>query len=168
MLGISVLSLWGCKHEQRLPFAVTVDASTRELQWSDAGGSLDPEVPWVLRTDALGPDTYLIAETSSSGRQCVKRVFFRVIPIPGIEVEVRLTSDLEGRISWDVRYSNGKQVTLRGCTPRSTGDPRECLGGGIPKTLFGKADGPVRAKPAGGGSTLSIETLRFEQNPPEC
>jgi hypothetical protein len=50
----------GCSAEQRLPVAVTVDSTIQNLQWTDAGGLLEGEIPRVLRRDVLGPDTYLV------------------------------------------------------------------------------------------------------------
>jgi hypothetical protein len=163
-----ILLACGVSDEQRLPVIVTVDAQTRDLQWSDEEGVLRAEVPWVLRRDVMGPDTYLIAEVPGSGRQCVEEATFRVVPIAGVEYRVKLVSDLHGTISWNVQYGESKDVRLIGCTPRHTGGTRDCLEGGIPKSLFGVLEGAVRARPAGGESKVVVEALRFEQTPPEC
>ena len=93
--------------------------------------------------------TYLVADTVDSGRRCVEEVTFRVVPIEGIEYSVNLVSDLRGTVSWNVRYGEGRSVRLSRCTPRRTGDPKECLKGGIPKPLFGTLQGMITAKPAG-------------------
>ena len=169
-IGLLMLPILACCHsdQQRLPVALTVEPTAQGLQWSDDGGSLTGEPSWVLRTDVLGPDTYLVADTVDSGRRCVEEVTFRVVPIEGIEYSVNLVSDLRGTVSWNVRYGEGRSVRLSRCTPRRTGDPKECLKGGIPKPLFGTLQGMITAKPAGRDSAVHIERLRFEKNPPDC
>ena len=167
IISVAILA-FGCGGEQRLPVNVTVDSTTQHLQWSDAGGSLVGEVPWVLRRDVLGPDTYLVATTFDSQSACAEEISFRVTPIEGIEYTVKLSSDLQGKVLWDIRYGAGKEVRTFRCTPRPSDGKEECQRGGIPKPLFGTLTGTITGKLADTGSTKSLESFRFEQAPSDC
>lgn len=159
----------GCGAEQRLPVAGTVDSTTHNLQWAEAGGLLEGEVPWVLRRDLLGPETYLVATTFDSRSECVEEISFGVTPVDGIEYTVTLASDLRGKIFWDIRYgAEQKEVKTFRCTPRPSGDNEECRRGGIPRPLFGTLTGTVAGKPTGSDSTRSLQSFRFERTPLEC
>jgi hypothetical protein len=168
--GIISVAILGsaCGGEPGLPVVVSVDSTTQHLQWSDAGGLLEGEVPWVLRRDVLGPDTYLVATTFDSRRECVEEVSFRVTPIEGIEYTITLVSDLQGSVFWDIRYGDGKEVKTFRCTPRPTDGQEECQRGGIPKPLFGTLTGTVTGTPAGSDSIKSLQSFRLEHTPLEC
>jgi len=169
-IGIILVSIFAlaCNGEQRRPVEVTVDPTSQVLRWSDAGGLLEGEVPWVLRRDVLGPDTYLVATTFDSQSECAEEISFRVTPIEGIEYTVTLSSDLQGKVLWDIRYGAGKEVRTFRCTPRPTDGKEECQRGGIPKPLFGTLTGTITGKLADTGSTKSLESFRFEQAPSDC
>lgn len=165
---VAVMLVLGCGAEQRLPVVVTVDSTTQNLQWADAGGLLEGEVPWVLRRDLLGPQTYLVATTFDSRSECVEEISFGVTPIDGIEYTVTLVSDLQGKISWDIRYDAGKEVKTFRCTPRPADGKEECRRGGIPRPLLGTLVGTITAKVSGSSATRSLESFRFEHTPLEC
>jgi hypothetical protein len=117
----------------------------------------------VLRTDVLGPDTFLVVETAA-GDVCAQRVSFRVLAAGATEYEVSLVSDLHGTVSWRVGYGGDKHVKLFTCEPRPAADPpKECIKGGIPKPLFGELVGSFSAELAGGGSAGDIQAVRFER-----
>ena len=164
---VSILAL-ACNGEQRRPVEVTVDPTSQVLRWSDAGGLLEGEVPWVLRRDVLGPDTYLVATTFDSQSVCVEELSFRVAPVDGIEYTVTLVSDLKGEVLWDIRYGAGKQVKTFRCTPRPADGKEECRRGGIPRPLFATLTGTITGRLADSGSNQSLESFRFEHTPLEC
>ena len=138
-------------------------AGSRNLEWRDAHGPLRGEVPWVLRTDVLGPDTFLVVETAD-GDKCAKRVSFRVLAAGTTEYTVTLVSDLSGGVSWRVTYGAGRRLKLFSCSPRPADDPRQnCIYGGIPKPLFGELVGDISAELVGGEIVDACLALRFER-----
>jgi hypothetical protein len=156
----------GRQGPQELPVVVSPTADDGNLQWRDPHGPLRGEVPWVLRTDLLGPDTFLVVETDS-GDVCAQTVSFRVLAAGVTEYTVTLASDLRGRVSWRVTYGNGKRMKIFSCSPRPADDPRqECLKGGIPKPLFGELVGAFSAELVGGAPVQGARTLRFERGFP--
>jgi len=167
IISVVILGV-ACRGEQGLPVVVSVDSASQHLQWSDAGGLLEGEVPWVLRRDLLGPDTYLVATTFDTRRECAEEISFRVTPIEGIEYTVTLSSDLRGKVWWDIRHGAGKEVRTFRCAPRPTDGKEKCQRGGIPKPLFGTLTGTITGKLADIGSTKSLESFRFEHTPLEC
>jgi hypothetical protein len=170
--AVVVAALWlatsvtGCHEEpQDLPVVVTARAGAK-LQWQDPHGPLRGEVPWILRTDLLGPDTYLVAETPD-GDRCAKSVSFVVLAGGATEYEVTLESDLHGRVSWTVVSGGGHEMKLFRCDPRPADDSRnECINGGIPKPLFGVLVGGFTAELAGGATERDGHTVRFERGFP--
>jgi len=153
----------GCKRPQELPVVVSRAAGSRNLEWRDAHGPLRGEVPWVLRTDVLGPDTFLVVETAD-GDKCAKRVSFRVLAAGTTEYTVTLVSDLSGGVSWRVTYGAGRRLKLFSCSPRPADDPRQnCIYGGIPKPLFGELVGDISAELVGGEIDDACLALRFER-----
>jgi len=166
MTGWLCLSILGCGRDQpqELPVVVSPAADSGVLQWRDAHGPLRGEVPWVLRTDLLGPDTYLVAETAA-GDRCARKVTFQVLAGGKIEYTVTLVSDLRGRVKWRVISGGGKRMKLFTCTPRPADDPRqECLKGGVPKPLlFGELVQGISAELAGGAVEEDIRAVRFER-----
>jgi len=154
----------GCHNApQELPVVVSTAADGARLQWRDPEGPLRGEVPWVLRTDVMGPDTFLVVETPA-GDQCAREVSFRVLAAGTTEYTVTLTSNLEGRVAWRVTYSDDKRMKLFTCEPRTTGsDRRECLRGGIPKPLFGELVGGFSAQLVGGAAAADVRAVRFER-----
>jgi len=151
-----------CRRPQELPVVVSVNPESAMLQWRDARGTLSGEVPWVLRTDLLGPDTFLVVETDD-GDRCVRTLSFRVRAGGATEYTVTLISDLEGRISWRVVHGEDTPVKLFTCAPRPADDPRqECLAGGIPKPLLGEMVGSISAELAG-GALVRVRGVRFER-----
>ncbi len=152
---------------QELPVTVTPDPESGRLVWADPEGPLTGEIVWIRRTDVLGPDTYLVAETEG-GDQCAERVSFTITAGDVTLYDVVLSSDLAGRVKWSVTYGDGKEVRLLSCPPRPTDDPQACLKGGIPRPLFGKLDGTFQAELQGGGAPVAAGGVRFERNPPAC
>jgi hypothetical protein len=166
--GAICLAILACGRPgpQELPVVVSPTADDGSLQWRDAHGLLRGEVPWVLRTDLLGPDTFLVVETDA-GDVCVQTVSFRVLAAGVTEYTVTLASDLRGRVSWRVTYGNGKRMKIFTCNPRPADDPRQgCLKGGIPKPLFGKLVGGFSAELVGGTPVRGARSLRFERGFP--
>ena len=156
----------GCTKPQELPVVVSAAADGNELEWRDAYGPLRGEVPWVLRTDVLGPDTFLVVETAD-GEKCAKTVSFRVLAAATTEYTVTLVSDLRGEVSWRVTYGAGKRMKLFRCSPRPAEDPRQnCIYGGIPKPLFGELIGGISAELVGGEIEEGCLALRFERGFP--
>ena len=156
----------GCTKPQELPVVVSPAADGKALEWRDAYGPLRGEVPWVLRTDVLGPDTFLVVETAD-GDKCAKRVSFRVLAAGTTEYTVTLVSDLRGVVSWRVTYGVGKRVKIFSCSPRPADDPRQnCIRGGIPKPLFGELVGAISAELVGGEIQEAVRALRFESGFP--
>lgn len=153
----------GCHNApQELPVVVSAAADAARLQWRDPEGPLRGEVPWVLRTDVMGPDTFLVVETPA-GDMCARQVTFRVLAAETTEYTVTLTSDLEGKVAWRVTYGDDKKVKLFTCEPRTTGgDRRECLRGGIPKPLSGELVGGFSAQLVGGAAAADVRAVRFE------
>ena len=156
----------GCDRPQELPVVASRSADGDRLQWRDAHGPLRGEVPWVLRTDVLGPDTFLVVETDD-GVKCARSVSFRVLAGGTTEYAVRLVSDLRGNVSWRVTHGANKKLKLFTCRPRPAEDPRQaCIKGGIPKPLFGKLVGDISAELADGGGEIQARELRFERGFP--
>lgn len=137
-------------------------APTGELAWRDAHGPLRGEVPWVLREDLLGPDTFLVVPTDS-GDVCAEEVSFRVVA-PGVgQYTVTLVSDMRGHVAWRVGYGDGKKIKLFTCAPRPADDSRrDCLRGGVPLPLIGQLAGGISARLPDGVVT-GLRELRFEQ-----
>ena len=157
---------FGCDRAQELPVVVSRLPGSERLQWRDAHGPLRGEVPWVLRTDVLGPDTFLVVETDD-GEKCARSVSFRVLAGGATEYTVRLVSDLSGKVSWRVTYGANKKLKLFACRPRPADDPHQaCVGGGIPKPLFGELVGDMSAELAGGELVEGVGRLRFERGFP--
>jgi hypothetical protein len=153
----------GCKRPQELPVVVSAGPDSNRLQWRDVNGPLRGEVPWVLRTDLLGPDTYLVVETAD-GARCAREVSFRVLAAGVTEYTVTLVSDLRGRVSWRVDYGAGQSIRLFTCSPRPADDPRQgCIRGRIPKPLFGELVGEMSVELAGGSLVQGVRVLRFER-----
>jgi len=156
----------GCDRPQDLPVVVSRAPESERLQWRDAYGPLRGEVPWVLRTDVLGPDTFLVVETDD-GETCAESVSFRVLAGGVTEYTVRLVSDLSGNVSWRITYGANKKLKLFTCRPRPADDPRQgCIRGGIPKPLFGELIGDMTAELVNGGGVVQARELRFEQGFP--
>jgi hypothetical protein len=131
------------------------------IEWNDLHGPLRGEVPWVLRTDAMGPGTYLLVDTPD-GSTCARQVTFQVLAGDVTRYTVSFVSDLHGKVSWRVTTESGKRMRLFTCSPRSGEDSRrECLRGGIPKPLFGKLDGGFSAQLVDGTSATEVRTVRF-------
>ena len=152
----------GCRRPQELPVVVSVTPEGATLHWQDARGPLRGEVPWVLRTDLLGPETYLVVGTAD-GDRCARRVSFRVLAGGATEYGVTLVSDLGGRVSWRVVAGGDRRIKLFTCAPRPADDPRqECLAGGIPKPLLGELIGSISAE-LEGGALAEATSLRFER-----
>ncbi len=163
---LMTIVLPGCAKPQELPVVVSPAADGKELEWRDAYGPLRGEVPWVVRTDVLGPDTFLVAETAA-GDKCAKRVSFRVLAAGTTEYTVTLVSDLRGAVSWRVTYGAGRRVKLFSCSPRPGDDPgQNCIYGGIPKPLFGELVGDISAELVGGEIDDACLALRFERGSP--
>lgn len=157
----AAIVMFGCDRAQELPVVVSRAAGSGRLEWRDAHGPLRGEVPWVLRTDVLGPETFLVVETDD-GEKCAESVSFRVLAGGVTEYTVRLVSDLDGNVSWRVTYGTNKKLKLFTCRPRPADDPRQgCVRGGIPKPLFGELVGDMTARLAGGELVEGIGTLRF-------
>lgn len=168
MTGWCCLATLACGRQQHqaLPVVVSPATDTKVLQWRDAHGPLCGEVPWVLRTDLLGPDTYLVAETAA-GDRCAREVFFQVLAGGEINYTVTLTSDQRGRVKWRVLTEGGKRMKLFTCTPRPADDPLQgCLKGGIPKPLFSELVGGISAELVGGTVEEGIRAVRFERGSP--
>jgi hypothetical protein len=165
VLGMTIASS-GCTKPQELPVVVSPHADGKTLEWWDAHGPLRGEVPWVLRTDVLGPDTFLVVETAD-GNACAKRVSFRVLAAGTTEYTVTLVSDLRGKVSWRVTYGAGKRMKLFSCGPRPADDPRRnCINGGIPKPLFGELVGGISAELVDGEIEDAVRAVRFERDFP--
>jgi hypothetical protein len=163
---LMTIASMGCKRPQELPVVVSRAADGNTLEWRDAYGPLRGEVPWVLRTDVLGPDTFLVVETEG-GDRCARVVSFRVLAAGVTEYTVTLTSDLHGNVSWRVTYGAGKRVKLFSCSPRPADDPRQdCISGGIPKPLFGELVGGISADLVGGEIEEGVRAVRFERGFP--
>jgi hypothetical protein len=151
----------GCARPQDLPVVVAPESGTNRLQWRDAHGPLRGEVPWVLRTDVLGADTFLVVETDD-GDHCAKEVSFRVLAGGATEYTVHLSSDLDGKVSWRVTYGSNKKLKLFTCSPRPADDRRRaCIHGGIPKPLFGELVGGMTAELVDDGVETTAHALRF-------
>jgi len=156
----------GCKRPQELPVVVSPGSDDNRLQWRDAHGPLRGEVPWVLRTDVLGPDTYLVVETAD-GDRCARTVSFRVVAAGVTEYTVTLVSDLRGKVSWRVTYGAGKRLKIFTCSPRLADDSlQSCIAGGIPRPLFGELDGDISAEIVGGAFEEGVRAVRFERGFP--
>ncbi len=156
----------GRQRPQERPVVVSPASEGGRLQWRDAHGPLRGEVPWVLRTDVLGPDTFLVIETAGSD-VCAREVRFQVRAAGVTEYTVTLVSDLRGRVSWRVIYGNDNRMKLFTCTPRPADDPRqECLNGGIPKPLFSELVGDISAELVGGTLEEDVVAVRFERGFP--
>ena len=154
---------FGCDRPQELPVVVSQAPGSERLQWRDAHGPLRGEVPWVLRTDVLGPDTFLVV-TTDDGEKCAESVSFRVLAGGVTEYTVRLVSDLRGNVSWRITYGANKRLKLFTCRPRPADDPRQgCIRGGIPKPLFGELVGDITAELVNGGGEVRARELRFER-----
>jgi len=163
---VAAIVMFGCDGAQELPVVVSRAAGSDRLEWRDAHGPLRGEVPWVLRTDVLGPDTFLVVETDD-GEKCAESVSFRVLAGGVTEYTVRLVSDLRGNVSWRITYGANKKLKLFTCRPRPADDPRQgCIRGGIPKPLFGELLGGMTAEMAGGELIEGFTTLRFERGFP--
>jgi hypothetical protein len=165
MTGALCLAALACGRQrpQELPVVVSPAADTGTLQWRDAHGPLRGEVPWVLRTDLLGPDTYLVVETAE-GDRCARKVVFDVLAGGETKYTVTLANDLRGRVKWRVTSPSGKRMKLFTCTPRPAEDPRqECLKGGIPKPLLGELVGDISAELVGGTLEEGVQAVRFER-----
>ena len=158
------LSCASCQRPpQDLPVVVTTAADSRRLEWRDPYGPLLGEVPWVLRTDLLGPATYLVVETAA-GDRCARSVSWQVLAAETTTYQVTLVSDLAGRVSWHVGTAGRTSMKLFTCRPRPADDPRQgCLKGGVPKPLLGELVGGISAELAGGGHVDNIPTVRFER-----
>ena len=168
MTGTLCLAVLACGRQQpqELPVVVSPTADSGTLQWQDAHGPLRGEVPWVLRTDLLGPDTFLVAETAA-GDTCAQKVTFHVLAAGVTDYTVTLVSDLRGRVSWRVTHGNDERMKLFTCTPRSADEqPDECLKGGIPKPLFGELVGGISAELVGGTLEEGVRAVRFERGFP--
>lgn len=169
-LVVAVSTTWlalaplGCERSpQDLPVTVSADGAARGLEWRDAHGVLDGEVPWVVRSDLRGPDTALVV-TTPDGDACARSVSFRVLAAGTTEYRVSLDSDLRGAVSWRVGYGEGGHMKLFGCDPRPAAEPRRgCLHGGIPKPLMGELVGDVSAELADGTRLDGLRTFRFER-----
>jgi len=157
-----------CATRQELPVSVQADAVSRELRWSDPAGLLAGEVPWVLRSDLLGPGTWLVVERKAGEREaCAKGLRFRMLAQQRIEYRVQVTSDLAGALSWNLGYGDGRTVSLRSCIPRPSQDRRACLRGGIPKPLMELLQGSLEARLVGADAYIPVQVARFA-NAPEC
>jgi len=168
MAGVLCLALLACGRQrpQERPVVVSPASESGRLQWRDAHGPLRGEVPWVLRTDVLGPETFLVVETAS-GDVCAREVRFQVRAAGVTEYTVTLVSDLRGRVSWRVIYGNDNRMKLFTCAPRPADDPRqECLNGGIPKPLFSELVGGISAELVGGTLEEDVLAVRFERGFP--
>lgn len=168
MTGWFCLATLACGRQQpqELPVVVSPAADSGVLQWRDAHGSLRGEVPWVLRTDLLGPNTYLVVETDE-GDRCAQNVTFHVLAGGEIEYKVTLASDLSGHVKWRVTSGGGKRLKLFTCTPRPANDPRQqCLNGGIPKPLLGELVGSITAELVEGTVEEGVRAVRFEHGFP--
>lgn len=156
------LILAGCQPPQELPVVVAPSAESGRLVWSDPGGPMRGEVPWVVRTDLRGPDTYLVVPTAA-GDVCAEEVSFVVLAGGRTEYRVTLVSDLAGRVRWRVGYAKDKKVRLFTCDPRPAEEPRrECLRGGVPRPLTGELAGGFAARTADGAWHEGLSELRFE------
>lgn len=168
MTGWCCLATLACGRQQPqdLPVIVAPAADSGILQWRDAHGPLRGEVPWVLRADLLGPDTYLVVETAA-GDRCAQNVTFHVLAGCEIEYRVTLVGDLNGHVKWRVTSGGGKRLKLFTCAPRPADDPRqECLNGGVPKPLLGELVGSITAELAGGAVEERVRAVRFERGFP--
>lgn len=144
---------------------VSAASNDATLEWRDAHARLRGEVPWVLRTDLLGPETYLVVGTAD-GDRCARKVSFRVLAGGAIEYGVTLVSDLGGRVSWRVVAGEDRRIKLFTCAPRPADVPRqECLHGGIPKPLLGKLVGSISAE-LEDGAIEEVPAVRFERGFP--
>ncbi|MCU0305751.1 MAG: hypothetical protein MUC56_17000 [Thermoanaerobaculales bacterium] len=165
-LAISALASIGCdRPPQELPVIVSADDGGA-LSWRDPHGELRGEVPWVVRTDIMGPDTFLFVETTD-GDVRANDVTFQVLAAGVTEYEVTLVSDLQGTVSWSVVSPDGKKLKLFTCSPRPADDARrECLRGGIPKPLLGDLVGSISAGLTTGERTDDVRAVRFERGSP--
>jgi len=162
MASSLTFAVLGCERPQELPVVVAPAADSHRLVWRDAHGPLRGEVPWVLRTDLLGPDTFLVVETDG-GEWCARSVVFRVLAAGVTEYTVHLESDLNGKVSWRVTHGANKKLKLFTCAPRPADDRRQaCVYGGVPKPLLGELVGDMTAELADGRFAAQVDALRFE------
>lgn len=157
----------GWAQAQRLPVTLKADPASHALIWSDPGGRLDGEVPWVLRRDLLGPKTWIVVDGQNGKARCARALRFRVLAQKRIEYRVEITSDLAGILTWSIRYDKGRNVRLHFCIPGHSRDPGACLRGGIPLPLMEPLKGPIEARLAGGNSFVPVTEVRFV-NAPRC
>ena len=161
---VTTLPSVGCRRRpQELPIVVSVTGDNT-IEWNDLHGPLRGEVPWVLRTDAMGPGTYLLVDTPD-GSTCARQVAFQVVAGGVTRYTVTLVSDLHGKVSWRIRTEAGKRMRLFTCTPRLGDDSRrECLRGGIPKPLFGELVGDFSAELVDGSPATEVRSVRFDRD----
>ncbi len=162
-IGIAVAPA-GCRPPpQALPVVVSAPAVGERLEWRDAHGSLRGEVPWVLRTDVRGPDTFLVVATPD-GDRCARRVVFRVLTPGDTSYTVTLDSDLRGRVTWDVISGGGQRIRLFSCQPRPAEDEgNACVFGGIPRPLSGPLAGDFVVTLDDGTVVEGARSVRFER-----
>jgi hypothetical protein len=154
---------------QGLPVTVSRDVNSQMLRWNDSGGVLTGEVPWVLRSDLRGPETYLVVETKAGDPStCAEELRFRVLAAQRIEYRVAVRSDLGGTVSWAVEYGEGKSIRLFACVPRPSEDRRACLKGGVPRPLLALLLGALEARLRGSEAFVPVEVVRFATAPTEC
>jgi len=162
-LGIAVVPT-GCRPPpQALPVVVAAPSVGERLEWQDAHGPLQGEVPWVVRSDVRGPDTFLVVETPG-GDRCAKRVVLRVLAPGDTSYTVTLDSDLRGRVSWGVISGGGQKIRLFSCEPRPAEDERKaCVFGGIPRPLSGRLAADFDVELDDGTSIAGIRSVRFDR-----
>jgi len=147
---------------QALPVTLQVGPESAALRWSDVGGALDGESAWALRSDLVGPATWLAVEqTAGAEQECAEAVRFRVLAAGRIEYRVQVASDLAGSLRWSIDYDDRQSITLRSCLPRPSDDRRACLRGGIPRPLLEPLQGVLEARLQGSGDFVPVQAVRF-------
>jgi len=161
-LGIALVSA-GCRPPpQALPVVVSAPAVGERLDWRDAHGPLRGEVPWVVRTDVRGPETFLVVATSE-GDRCARRVVFRVLAPGDTSYTVTLNSDLRGGVTWEVVSGGGQRIRLFSCEPRPAEDEaKACVFGGVPRPLSGRLAADFDVELDDGTSVAGIRSVRID------
>ena len=151
---------------QTLPVTLEAESGSNQLVWSDPAGPLSGETPWVLRSDLMGPDTWLSVETSDGGEaRCAEAVRFSVLAASKVTFRVELTSDLAGKVRWRVLRGRDHSIRLNPCLPRPSDDRRACTRGGIPRPLVSQLVGAFEARFEGSQDFVPVTRIRFERSP---
>lgn len=147
---------------QGLPVTLRGDPVSHALLWSDPGGRLEGEGPWVLRDDLRGPGVRLEAEREAGGKAIpAEAVRFRVLAGGRVEYRVEVTREPDGALAWSVTWDQGREVRLFRCTPRPSDDPRACLRGGVPRPLMEPLVGSLEARPEEAETYVPVAVVRF-------